>query len=99
MTEKKFKGTVNGYVTGSKGKPDTLRLSTVLKMLRGQGQDASAEQVAQLAERVGKQCDTHGRIDDPMVFTVGKDQLAFGCSDCSAPELKKAWEEEGGPQA
>lgn len=103
MTTKKpdqtFSPAVSGYVDPDKGVPEMLRLTSVLKTLRDQGAGAAADEVAALADRVGRRCDTHGYLEDPLVFTVGNDQLAFGCPDCSGKAIRDAYDKEGGPQA
>ena len=75
--------------------PDVLRLSTTLKRLRSQADgEAAAVEIEALYERVGNLCTIHGRLDDPIIGIL-EGQVAFCCPDCSAPEMKAAWEKEG----
>ncbi len=76
----------------------TLRLSTVLRMLRMDQKVAEADALDADAEAYGKTCTVHGRIEDPIIGILRAGhapRIAFACPDCSGADVRAAYEKEG----
>ena len=72
-----------------------LRMSLIIKRLRAQdGGERAVRAVEDAYAKVGKSCPVHGELHDPILGLLDGD-LAFICPDCSAPEIKARWEQEG----
>lgn len=74
-----------------------LRYSTALAQLRAAGHHEAVKVVVDLYEKCGNWCPTHGALPDPIVLTMGTENIAFGCPYCSGPDILAAWEAEKPP--
>lgn len=83
------KRTVGRFVQGDLR---LLRSSNAIAKLRRENPSA-AEAVELLREKVGRECPTHGRLEDPIIAILG-DEIAFACPDCSDPDVRDAWARE-----
>src|SRR5688500_6553992 len=71
-----------------------LRFTLLVRKLLADGADPA--EFVRDKEIAGSSCPIHGVLEDPIVMLMpGGDRVAFCCPDCSAPELKAAWEREG----
>lgn len=83
------KGTQGVFVTAGDG---LLRSSNAIAKLRRENPSA-AEAVELLREKIGRECQVHGRLEDPIIAILG-DEIAFACPDCSDPDVRDAWARE-----
>ena len=78
------------------GTDGLIRWSKIQAHLAGVGEHELAKKVADDIERIGRTCDTHGYLEDPIVFVEPiKNQLIIACPFCSSPELLAQWEAQG----
>ena len=82
----------------------SVRLSSVLRRLRETGHPEDEKDLRDAEGSVGHTCPVHGKLSDPIVVVAivtpsdGSPPLGrygFGCPDCSSPEVKRLWDEEG----
>lgn len=79
--------------------PDVLRKSTMIRRFRAGG-DAGAQRAIDEIEKVHRQfprCQTHGKLEDPIIMVAGEGeaaQIAIVCPWCSDPEIRAAYEAE-----
>lgn len=96
--------TEHKQVTFANGWPKVLRYSSVIARLRSaaHGEHAKAAQhtidtLTVMYTSCGDTCSVHGKLEDPILFTVdydGGSKVAFACPHCSDPELLARWERE-----
>lgn len=79
------------------GDPSLCRFSAICAKLRLQSGDAAVKQFDELVTKVGRVCQVHGVIDDPIIGLVegsGGLAVAIGCPRCSGEDVRKKWEAE-----
>lgn len=70
-------------------RPKLVRSSNLIAALRKLNPEG-ARQLEGLREKVGRQCPTHGYLDDP-ILGIMNNEAAFGCPHCSSPDILAQW--------
>lgn len=78
--------------------PRLIRYSNIkAELVKNEGAKAGAA-LEQEVEEAGRTCDTHGYLEDPVIFVdvgVPGNRVVVACPFCSSPEILAQWEAQG----
>lgn len=76
---------------------EVVRYSSAVQRLKDRGAASADLEEFERDRKAFAVCPIHGELADPVIgiADVEGQRVAFGCPDCSGPEVRAQWEAEG----